>query len=108
MNTKTAGARNTGDNIIDRDTSGAASGGITNEPAFPNNNAVNPLSQGGSHDWTGVVPGAAPSDGGVDQYAEVAGDADRNLSGSGEVEQAYAKPTDASSPAALGPGMRSR
>lgn len=108
----TAGVANqNGDNILDRDTSGAASGGITNEPAFPNDNATGPQGQGNSYDWDGLLAAddGAGGSGGVSQYAHIAAGEDRLMAPSaGLPEQAYAKPTDSPSPAALGPGMRSR
>jgi hypothetical protein len=104
---KTAGVANqNGDNIIDRATADVS--GLSNEPAFPNNNATQPDGQGGSYIWGGVVAAdqgsGGASTGGVSQYAEVAGDRDAAYSGQ-MPEQDYAKPTDGSTAHALGPGM---
>lgn len=74
------------DNVIDKTTAGAASGGFNNDPAFPNNNATTPQGQGDSHPWAGV-----PVPGDDSQHAVVAGDAD-GPEGSALVEQEFRKP----------------
>lgn len=108
MKFKTAGGPyHEGDNIIDRDSSGASSGGISNEPAFPNNNATNPSGQGDSRIWGGPESPTPPSGDAVPQYALTGGAAVADI-GTGTPEQAFAKPTDSPSPNALGPGMSSR
>lgn len=106
---KTAGARSAGDNIIDRTTTGTNAGGISNEPAFPNNNVVAPVGQGDSHIWAGPEFPSPPSGNAVEQYFDP-GEAndDGGPNPTGLPEQAYAKPTDSRRPAALGPGMTSR
>lgn len=110
MKFKTAGApQSNGDNIIDRSTTGTNAGGITNEPAFPNNNTSAPQGQGGSYIWAGPEFPAPPSGDAVEQYFDPGEfNADGGPNPTGLPEQAYAKPTDASRPAALGPGMTSR
>lgn len=112
MKTKTStpplgGASSSGDNIIDRATTGAAAAGIGNEPAFPNNNATNPSGQGASGEWAGPAQITPPSGDGVEQYFDPGTDSGQpDNNGAGLPEQAYAKPTDSPSPSALGPGMR--
>lgn len=120
MNTKAIpgpqgqGTQRTGDlpiggdfgNVLSPGTTGANAAGIGNFPQ-PSPRAVNPQGQGDSQD--GYVPAAppAPSGDAVEQYFDPG---EANHAGGPNPdnvpEQAYAKPTGANNPSALGPGMR--
>jgi len=98
----TAGSRSSGDNIIDRTTVGP----FSNDTSALTSSAPAPSGAGNSYVWSGPATPPAPSDGGVEQYFDPG--EDNGNPTPGPVEQAYAKPTDAATASALGPGMRSR